>query len=128
LKRLYWIAIDTAEKKTHTAEAATGLDQFGTVRPLDPPQHPAELRDARDGLPGGAAARGKAPPPVDWRCCSSYRSRRDFLLLLNLPQPIQIAIATLAAISASAGVLTERWLFFAEAEHVVMLYYRGGTA
>ena len=50
------------------------------------------------------------------------------LLLLNLPQPIQIAIATLAAISASAGVLTERWLFFAEAEHVVVLYYRGGTA
>ena len=27
-----------------------------------------------------------------------------------------------------AGVLTERWLFFAEAEHVVMLYYRGGVA
>jgi DMSO reductase anchor subunit len=50
------------------------------------------------------------------------------LLLLNLPQPIQIVIAALAAISASAGVLIERWLFFAEAEHVVMLYYRGGTA
>jgi DMSO reductase anchor subunit len=24
--------------------------------------------------------------------------------------------------------LMERWLFFAEAEHVVMLYYRGGAA
>ena len=36
LKRLYWTAIDTA-KRTYTAEAATGLGRFGTVRPLDPP-------------------------------------------------------------------------------------------
>jgi DMSO reductase anchor subunit len=28
-----------------------------------------------------------------------------------------------AAVSAFAGVLTERWLFFAEAKHVVTLYY-----
>jgi DMSO reductase anchor subunit len=26
------------------------------------------------------------------------------------------------------GVLVERWLFFAEAEHVVAVYYRGGSA
>ncbi len=29
----------------------------------------------------------------------------------------------LAALPASAGVLVERWLFFAEARHSVMLYY-----
>ena len=34
-----------------------------------------------------------------------------------------LVLTTLAAISAAAGVLTERWLFFAEAEHVVTLYY-----
>ena len=34
----------------------------------------------------------------------------------------------LSALSAAVGVLIERWLFFAEAEHVVMLYYRGGAA
>jgi DMSO reductase anchor subunit len=50
------------------------------------------------------------------------------LLLLNPPNPIQIAVAVLSAISAAAGVLSERWLFFAEAEHVVMVYYRGGSA
>jgi DMSO reductase anchor subunit len=50
------------------------------------------------------------------------------LLLLNLPNSIQIAIAALSALSAVAGVLTERWLFFAEAEHVVMVFYRGGSA
>ena len=31
-------------------------------------------------------------------------------------------------VSAAIGVLIERWLFFAEAEHVVVVYYRGGSA
>ena len=36
-----------------------------------------------------------------------------------------VAIATTgaAAASVSLGVVIERWLFFAEAKHVVMLYY-----
>jgi DMSO reductase anchor subunit len=50
------------------------------------------------------------------------------LLLLNTPSPVQIAIAALSALSAAVGVLTERWLFFAEAEHVVVVFYRGGSA
>ncbi len=33
----------------------------------------------------------------------------------------------LAALLASAGVLVERWLFFAEARHSVMLYYGART-
>jgi DMSO reductase anchor subunit len=41
---------------------------------------------------------------------------------------VNIAIAALSLASATAGVLTERWLFFAEAEHVVMVFYRGGAA
>jgi sulfite dehydrogenase (quinone) subunit SoeC len=39
-----------------------------------------------------------------------------------------VALAALSIASAAAGVLVERWLFFAEARHVVTLYYRGGTA
>ncbi len=31
-------------------------------------------------------------------------------------------------LSTTAGILTERWLFFAEADHVVMVFYRGGAA
>jgi len=50
------------------------------------------------------------------------------LLLMNLPQSLQIVIAALSTLSMVAGVLTERWLFFAEAEHVVMVFYRGGSA
>jgi DMSO reductase anchor subunit len=32
-------------------------------------------------------------------------------------------MALAAALSASLGVLIERWLFFAEAKHTVTLYY-----
>jgi len=49
-------------------------------------------------------------------------------LALDLPQPLNIAIAALSVCSAAAGVFTERWLFFAQAEHVVMVFYRGGAA
>ncbi|MBZ9743917.1 dimethyl sulfoxide reductase anchor subunit [Mesorhizobium sp. CO1-1-7] len=48
------------------------------------------------------------------------------LLLLAafaLPWPLAAALSALAAIAQFAGMLVERWLFFAEAKHTVMLYY-----
>lgn len=40
--------------------------------------------------------------------------------------PLVAAIcATLAVVAQAAGLLVERWLFFAEAKHVVILYYGG---
>ena len=42
----------------------------------------------------------------------------------DAPGRAVVAIALgLAAVSASAGILVERWLFFAEAEHKMTLYY-----
>ena len=41
-------------------------------------------------------------------------------------EPGRVAVSAalgLAAVSASAGILVERWLFFAEAEHKMALYY-----
>ncbi|PWJ91081.1 DMSO reductase anchor subunit [Mesorhizobium loti] len=40
-----------------------------------------------------------------------------------LPRPFAAALSLLAAIVQFAGVLVERWLFFAEAKHTVTLYY-----
>lgn len=40
-----------------------------------------------------------------------------------LPWPIAAALSVLAAIVQFAGMLVERWLFFAEAKHTVTLYY-----
>jgi len=126
LKRRHWTAIDSAER-THTAEAATGLGHLGTVRPLDPPhtqpnyvmrelgyqvarRHALKLRRVAVGLlflmPLAL---------VVW-------------LLAPLPPFAQLTLAIVAVLSAAIGVLVERWLFFAEAEHVVTVYYRGGAA
>jgi DMSO reductase anchor subunit len=126
LKRLYWTAIDTA-KKNYTAEAATGLGQFGTVRPLDPPHTQPNFvmremgyqvaRRHAEKLRGMAAMLLFLLPLAGM-----------LLLLIEPPQAARLAIAAAALISTTIGVLMERWLFFAEAEHVVMLYYRGGVA
>jgi sulfite dehydrogenase (quinone) subunit SoeC len=126
LKRRYWSAIDTAAK-TYTAEAATGLGRFGTVRPLDPPHTQPNFVMREMGYQVARRHAGKLRR-LSMALLFLVPIAAGLLLLLNLPNPIQIAVAALAAISAGAGVLAERWLFFAEAEHVAMLYYRGGVA
>jgi DMSO reductase anchor subunit len=45
------------------------------------------------------------------------------LAILALPDAPAAAAALLTALSASLGVVVERWLFFAEAKHTVALYY-----
>jgi len=126
LKSRYWAAIDT-EEKSHTAEAATGLGALGTVRPLDPPhtQPNYVMREM-----GYQIARKHAEK---LRCLAVLLLFVLPLLLslmqfAPLPRALQLAFAAAAALSAAVGVLVERWLFFAEAEHVVVLYYRGGAA
>ncbi|RUZ80066.1 dimethyl sulfoxide reductase anchor subunit [Mesorhizobium sp. M7A.F.Ca.US.006.01.1.1] len=42
---------------------------------------------------------------------------------LALPWPLAALLSVLAAIVQFAGMLVERWLFFAEAKHTVTLYY-----
>jgi len=126
LKWRYWSAIDTA-KKTYTAEAATGLGALGTVRPLDPPhtQPNFVMREMGYQVARRHAERLRR---LSATLLFLLPILAELLLLLNLSNALQIALAALAAIGAGLGVLTERWLFFAEAEHVAMLYYRGGNA
>ena len=126
LKRLYWSMIDAA-KKTYTAESATGLGRFGTVRPLDPPhtQPNFVMREM-----GYQVARRHAERLRSMAAMLLYLLPLacSLLLLIDPPHAVQLGIAAAAVLSATIGVLMERWLFFAEAEHVVMLYYRGGVA
>jgi DMSO reductase anchor subunit len=126
LKWRYWTAIDTA-KRTYTAEAATGLGRFGTVRPLDPPHTQPNFVMREMGYQVGRRHAQKLRA-LAGMLLFVLPLMAMFLLLLELPHAVQIALAAAALVSASAGVLTERWLFFAEAEHVVVLYYRGGVA
>ncbi len=111
-----WASGDTRFKTSGTnMETATGLGHIGKVRAFEPPhtgtnylmrefihqvgrKHADQLRIITIGL-------AFVLPVV--------------LLLL----PFSHMLAALAVLCHIAGVLTLRWLFFAQAEHVVGLYY-----
>jgi DMSO reductase anchor subunit len=126
LKWRYWTTIDAAEK-TYTAEAATGLGRFGTVHPLDPPhtQPNFVMREMGYQVARRHAMKLRALAAV---LLFVLPLAAMLLLLIEPPHAVQLAVAAAALLGTAIGVLTERWLFFAEAEHVVMLYYRGGVA
>lgn len=112
----YWKMGDTALANSGTTmETATGLGHIGKVKAFEPPhtgsnylmrefihvvgrKHASKLRLIAIGL-------GFVLPVL--------------LLLL----PFGHVWALIAVLSHLAGVLVSRWLFFAQAEHVVGLYY-----
>jgi sulfite dehydrogenase (quinone) subunit SoeC len=127
LKMRYWLKIDAADR-TYTAEAATGLGHLGTVRPLDPPHTQPNYVMREMGYQVARRHARKLRQLAILLLFVLPLASIAALLLLDLPQTLNIAIAALTVLSTAAGVLTERWLFFAEAEHVVMVFYRGGSA
>lgn len=120
LKLLYWRTIDEAPRD-HTIGSATGLGRFGTVRVLDPPhtQPNYVMREM-----GYAIARKHAKRLRRMTVITAFLIPIAASLLSILFNPIaDLLLAVTAALSVAVGVVFERWLFFAEAEHVVMLYY-----
>jgi DMSO reductase anchor subunit len=120
LKAAYWQAIDTAEK-TYTVEAATGLGHLGKVRTLEPPHTQANFVMREMGY---AIARKHAEKLRSLALLLAFAIPVAGTLLSLIPAAAAgIAGAALAVLSMGIGLLIERWLFFAEAEHVAMLYY-----
>jgi DMSO reductase anchor subunit len=126
LKLRYWTAIDRPGQ-IGSAEAATGLGRFGTVRPLDPP-HTQPNYVMREMGYRVARRHARTLRRLSLLLLFLLPLAAALFLLFGPPHAAAVAIAAAAAVSAAAGVLIERWLFFAEAEHVVVVYYRGGTA
>jgi DMSO reductase anchor subunit len=116
LQLAWWWQGDRAFAASGTTMAsATGLGGIGQVRAFEPPHtgpnyllremvHVVGRKHALK-LRGIAFVLGYALPVV--------------LLLV----PFSHVIGLLAVLSHIAGILASRWLFFAEAEHVVGLYY-----
>lgn len=125
VKELYWRHIDNSAPRS-SAESATGLGQFGSVRLFQAPhteenylQKEMGFRIARKharrlrhivrvvgfAAPAVAVAIGWAGP--DW---------------------LHASLGAVAVICLAGGLLIERWLFFAEATHTVTLYYGAETA
>jgi len=120
VKAGYWRSID-AHDSDSTPESATGLGALGAVRLLDPPHTGVDYLMTEMGY--GVAR--KHAIKLRWVA---------FIVGIAVPfvltgtamvsAGLLPAIASiLAVLFAAAGVLIERWLFFAEAKHVTMLYY-----
>lgn len=117
-KFAYWRFIDT-QKPLVTLASATGLTALGTVRPLDRP-HFTENYILREM--GYQVARKHAAKLR--RIAVGLAFFVPALLALLAACGIAPAITALAAsMIALAGLLVERWLFFAEATHVATIYY-----
>lgn len=111
-----WTGGDTALARSGTNLAtATGLGRIGRVRAFEPPHT------------GTSYLLHEFAHVVGRR--HSARLRVIAILLMGVVPLVLLFLpfghfpAALAAASHLAGVATARWLFFAEAEHVVGLYY-----
>jgi DMSO reductase anchor subunit len=120
LKTAYWHYIDTTSAPS-TMASATSLGSRGRVRILEAP-HTEEnyllkemgfkiARKHRMRLRRIARLAAFAGPAV------------LTLLCLLFGGVIGVITAGFAVASAALGVVVERWLFFAEAKHTVILYY-----
>lgn len=119
-KGLYWKRIDAAPA-SWTAESATGLGRIGRVRPLDPPHTMPNFVMREMGFRVG---RKHAATLRMMAIFAGFLGPAVLLLLASVTPPLPAVFATvMAALGVAAGVLAERWLFFAEARHVAMLYY-----
>jgi len=123
LKWAYWRRID-GEARTHTIEGATGLGHLGKVRPLEPPHTQPNFIMREMGY---QIARKHAERLRGLILLTGFLVPILASVLTQLPAAASAA-AAVAAVSMSVGLLLERWLFFAEAEHVSMLYYGADAA
>jgi DMSO reductase anchor subunit len=121
LKLWYWRAVDRPDDTAPSIGSATGLGSLGHVRLLDPP-HTEENYLLREM--GFRVARKHARKLRRIAVTLGLVLPGLLLLLGALTQGPGGAVAfALAALAGTLGLLVERWLFFAEAKHTVMLYY-----
>lgn len=120
VKSRYWHHIDSAPARA-TLGTATGLGRFGNVRKFEGPhtEHNYLLKEM-----GYQVAR-KHAEKLRWyaQIAAFMLPLALSLLVLLIDGPVAVVASVLAAISIAIGLLVERWLFFAEATHVVTLYY-----
>jgi sulfite dehydrogenase (quinone) subunit SoeC len=121
LKHMYWRSIDD-ERLASSAESATGLGRFGNVTSAEGP-HTEENYLTREM--GFVLARKHSTKlrTICLMLIGPIPILSAFATLSSSSETLGITCAVIAMLAAMAGIFVERWLFFAEARHVVMLYY-----
>ncbi len=120
IKLVYWWKIDR-EDKTWTIEQATGLSASTQVNQLESPHYQDNyvLREM-----GYQVARKHAAKLRYYVMIFAFIAPILALGLdLYLDNTLSVVLTIISVASSALGVFIERWLFFAEAQHVVSLYY-----
>lgn len=115
VKFAWWRMLDT-QRMDSTLETATGLGSFGKVRSLMPPHTSENYLQKEMGF---VIARRHA---LKLRVISVFLGGMIPLVII-ITASSSIFLLGLAVLSHLIGVFLERWLFFAEAKHVVSIYY-----
>jgi DMSO reductase anchor subunit len=121
LKESYWRFIDTSVAAS-TVASATGLGRRGKVRMLEPPNTEENYLLKEMGF--HVARKHRVRLRLVARVAAFLVPFVATLLALLLGS---VLFAAVAVLSATLGLVVERWLFFAEAKHTVMLYYGAET-
>ena len=120
IKLGYWRFLD-AGAPAATAESATGLGDFGKVRLLAAP-HTEENYLLKEM--GFRIARKHAQKLRRIALFAGFvLPLAAVLVALLTPHVVDLVLLAAAIVLNAVGTVTERWLFFAEAKHTVMLYY-----
>jgi sulfite dehydrogenase (quinone) subunit SoeC len=119
LKWRYWQAVDTARPTSTTADAI-GLGSRGTARLVEAPH--TETNYILDEM-GFRIARKHGAKLRRYALAAGFAIPGALLLLALAVEPAAPALLTITAALTLVGTAIERWLFFAEARHMVMLYY-----
>ena len=119
-KMLYWHRIDAGKEKT-TAASAIGASQASAVRLVQSPHSEANYLQQEMGF---RIAREHARQLRLLAIISGFLLPL-VLYILTIVDVIAVNgwIAGIVLVLTMGGVFVERWLFFAEAKHVVMSYY-----
>jgi DMSO reductase anchor subunit len=123
-KWLYWRSIDGLIA-AHTIEQATGLARFGKVRQWEAPHSSMNFVMKEMGY---RVARKHALKLRRYVLGAAVAAAAAILSAAFASAPLQVVLGSLSVVCASIAVLIERWLFFAEAQHVSMLYYGAPAA
>ncbi len=123
-KLVYWRRIDT-KPDAFSIEQATGLGRLGQVRQWEVP-HTAEnfiMKEMGYRVARSHAARLRRYVIASFCICGAAVIAQG--LLAGFAAAV---VAALSIVLAALAVLIERWLFFAEARHVSLLFYGTRTA
>ncbi len=151
VKLVYWVQIGSAQSRALAQSGAPGQPPASSPSPsgMHPLDRPGAAADAI-GLDPGTKVTLLDPPhtsdnylmrEMGYRVARKHavRLRKTALLFAVVAimalifcagigsQTIETFFVLIALVSGMAGVLIERWLFFAEARHIVRLYYGEGT-